>query len=339
MRTLCATTGEIRQINRKLILDRLKRVGDATIAEVARLTGLSIASCSNITTQLLKSGEVIKQKDRASNGGRPARRFLYNADQANIAYFMLKRSHGYSEVRYAVTNAGGKTVSKGEKSLRNLTLRDLDVIVDSLKADFAVKVVAIAVPGVVTNGTVTQCDIPSLVGVSLKNHIKDRFDIAAVVENDMNFAAVTYHKMMAEGPDSDLAFIAFPSYRCPGCGLIVNNKLVRGRSNYAGEMAALIPLLKTSGPLGPGKENQRAHLAGKFVAVITAMVNPDIVVIAGDMISPDMLQPITRMCASVIPEMHMPKILLQADYEKECFAGMQLMAFNFLMNMPVVVQR
>lgn len=301
------------------------------MAQLSKLTNLSVATCSNILKLLIRSGQVIEKEIKESDGGRPARFFMFNASHANVACFLLKSGRGYSGINYVVSDAGGKVIGRGEKFIRNLTFDDIEALLASIRNDFAIKVLAIAFPGIIAGDIITESNIPGLVGLEIGKRIREKFDLDVVIDNDMNFAAIAYHNSNTKFSNTDLAFLAFPANGCPGCGLIINNNLVRGWSNFAGEIATIIPLLKPSAGRSSNKEQQRAVLAGRIAATVSAILNPKVIVIAGETIQPNMYESITATCKTMIPEKHMPTIIIQPDYENECFQGMQLVGLNSLM--------
>lgn len=86
----------IKQINTELIKSTLKLLKHATKPLLANETGLSLATCNTILNELLLTGEVIAVELEASNGGRPATRFMYNADSSYIAYIYKKAEGGFN---------------------------------------------------------------------------------------------------------------------------------------------------------------------------------------------------------------------------------------------------
>lgn len=339
MKKISANSIKVRQINRSLILDALKDNESANISELASITGLSIATCANILPDLMESGEATELVAKESSGGRPARRFAFNPNHTLIASFLLKHGLGRPEIVYSVSNAAGKTVSIGEKSVKDLKLEHLDALFNMVKTEFNVKAVAVAIPGVVSNDTILVSDIPDLVGIRLEEHIRTNHNLQAVIDNDMNFAAIGYHKLNSISP-AGLVFLAFPADRCPGAGLVVNSMLIKGKTNFAGEIDTITPYLM---PPKKGSTDKfppnTPKLMGRTAAVMIATLNPDIIVVSGEAASPEMHDAIQNACLETIPPQHMPKLIIQPSYEKECFLGMQTLALNTLSNSYELVEK
>jgi len=80
-----ATVSDVRQRNRTQALRAIIRSGETSRAELARESGLSVASITNIATELIAEGLVIEAGSVASSGGRPVTLLAPNPDGA---YFL-----------------------------------------------------------------------------------------------------------------------------------------------------------------------------------------------------------------------------------------------------------
>lgn len=321
----------VRQINREVIRNALKARGSANIAELSRLTGLSPATCSIIIPELVLDGEVFELDERQSRGGRPARVYAYNPDHTLVAAVLLRYGAGGTTIRHSVRNSAGAVVAGGLATPEIFGLEALDAVLDGLIRDHpATRALALSIPGVVENGAVELCDVAELSGVNMEERLKSRFDLETVMENDMNFAAVGYASRHPEAAGSGLAYINIPAGKCPGCGIVVGGRLLKGKSNFAGELS-YIPFADTSKEsCRPGGREAVVELAARLSCVLAATVNPDAVVIAGDVVGDDMAGDIRTWCLGHIPERHLPEIVTQHDYEEDSFDGMVAMALEVL---------
>lgn len=320
----------VRQINREIIRDALKNQGDANIAELSRRTGLSPATCSNIIPELLTSGEVRELEERKSQGGRPARIYAYNPNHTLVAAILLRYADGLTIIRHSVRNSAGIVVDEGRDAPSPFTRERLDAVLDALTLRHPpIKAVAVSIPGVVHNGEVEICDIPELAGAQLEAHIHARHNLATVTENDMNFAAVGYLNRNPDIVGPGLAFMVLPADKCPGCGIVVGGKLVKGMSSFAGELS-FIPFGDNPVPCRRGDRPHLVDMAAKLTCAVVAVVNPGAVVISGDAMHGDMAEEIRTQCLKHIPDRHLPVLLVKPDYEDDCFDGMVAMALESL---------
>lgn len=122
----------VKKINQELIKQALKSMKEGTKSTIATATGLSIATCGNILNELMETGEVIETELEASNGGRPARRFIYNADFSYIACIYAKIEDGQQSLTYAVTNSVGERVDDGYIKAESIDATTIDHLVGTL---------------------------------------------------------------------------------------------------------------------------------------------------------------------------------------------------------------
>lgn len=308
----------VRRINREVVREALRARGEAGIAELSRRTGLSPATCSNIIPELVSSGEVFELDERRSEGGRPARVYAYNPDHTLVAAILPLYAGGGTVIRHSIRNGAGLVVHEGAAASEPFSLERLDgLLADLLRAFPAIRAVAVSVPGVVDDGAVGICDIPELSGAPLEQHVRSRHGLATVVENDMNFAAVGYQSRHPETTGSGLAFLALPEGKCPGCGIVLGGTLVKGKSNFAGEVS-FIPFGCASGSV--------EETAARLCCAVTAVVNPGAVVLSGSAVREDMLDRIRELCLARIPERHLPELSIRPEYGEDCLDGMAAMA-------------
>lgn len=330
MKSLGGTSAQLRKINRDLVLDALKARPGATVAELARDTGLSFATCANLVGELAAAGEAHELKDRKSGGGRPARRYRYNPDSTLVAAVMLKASGDGEWVSWRILNASGEVLETGEQPRRGVDLAFVEELLRTVMVRFpSVRAAAISVPGVIRNGVVGVCDMPGLAGARIEERLAASLGIAVVAENDMNFAAMGYFKLHAAPDMTGLAYLVFPRGFCPGAGIVVNGRLLKGASSFAGEISCI--------PFAGGRDSLDADFPGesglvefmvRAVAAITAVINPDLVVLSGDLATPGMTGAVRAGMLEYIPAEHLPEMAVRPDYDEDSAAGMLAAALN-----------
>lgn len=309
----------VRRINRDVVRESLRTDGEAIIAELSRRTGLSPATCSNIVPELIRDGEAVELPYRLTKGGRPARVYGYNpAGTLILALFLLHGENG-AVIRHVVRDGAGALVDEGAVAAQPFSLDCVHDRIESLRRSFpAIRALALSVPGVVDsdNGGMLICDIPELRGVKVEEEIRSRHGLATVVENDMNFAAIGYASTHPETRKTGLAFISLPHGDCAGCGLVVNGTLLKGKSDFAGEISFI--------PFGEFKSAEET--AARLASAVIAVVNPGSVVLSGAAVKPEMLPEIREHLLKWIPERHHPEIIVRPEYQADALDGMTAMA-------------
>lgn len=322
-----------RTINREAVLSRLRETEAAGAAELAAMTRLSVATCASIAAELVAEGLAVELAERESSGGRPARRYAFNPDRLLAAGLAADPARGGARLAYSIANALGTVIETGEEKVSRAGPEAVDGVLEALRGKHpALRGVAVSVPGVIRDGVIGICDLPELSGLALERHVNGKHGLACVVDNDVNFAALGYCRTLAAPGTAGLVFMNFPLGNCAGAGVIVNGALVRGKSNFAGEIS-FIPLSS-----GPREGQVRIHAdparLGKFIARITASVtavlNPEIVALSGSAVRAEMLPDIRRQCLALLPAEHLPELDFCAGYDGCRFAGMAAAALDAL---------
>ena len=321
---------KVKKQNRNTILAFLKESHAHSVAETASATGLSIATCATALAEMVNCGEALVLEEKKSQGGRPARRFAFNPDQILVAAIFLGVSHEKESLRFTVANANHEIVDSGGENKSRITLRDIDELITRLSDRHPkLRAVAVSVPGVVKNGTVDFCDIPALAGVRLEERIRTTFGLEAVADNDINFAAAGFFKKGGIKGLASLVYMAFPDHIYMGAGVIVNGSVVRGRTSFAGELS-FIPFeeaKKGRTRLMPRPENFVQYVS-KLSVTVTAVIDPDVIVLEGNSITPEMCDAIGDACLDHIPAEHLPEFVIRKENDGDSLAGMVAMAVD-----------
>lgn len=321
---------KVKRQNRKAILSLLKGSMALSVADTARATGLSIATCATALTEMADCGEAVVLEEKKSQGGRPARRFAFNPDHILVAALFLGVSHQKESLRFAVANANGEIIDSGEEEKSKITLPDIEEQITRLSGRHAkLRSIAVSVPGVVKDGTVDFCDIPALVGVRLEERIRTNWGLEAVADNDINFAATGFFNTSAHKGVSSLVYMSFPNYIYMGAGIIVNDSLIRGRTCFAGELS-FIPFddaKRGRTRLMPAPENFVRYVA-KLSVTVTTVIDPDMIVLEGRMMTAELRDAIGNACLDHIPAKHLPELVIRQENDADSLSGMVAMAVD-----------
>lgn len=148
----------VKRINIELVKNTLKTMEYGTKSSIASVTGLSVATCGNILNELLQTGEVIETELEEPNGGRPARRYKFNADYSYIVCLYVKTEGGVNSLTYGIANLIGEVI---EEKTMILDLIDYDVIDNQIEELIEkhgnIKAIGIGIPGVVHKGVIGVC--------------------------------------------------------------------------------------------------------------------------------------------------------------------------------------
>ncbi|MGI6084880.1 MAG: ROK family protein [Acetivibrionales bacterium] len=324
-------TSKVKQLNVNLVKAILKTMPGKTKFDIAMATGLSQATCNTILNELVSTGEVLELEQEAFGGGRPAKRFMYNGDYGMVICLYLDNDSNKPVVSYAVVNLLG--VVKEELTIRkeSVDYNTIEDLIGELIAKYNnVKAAAIGIPGIVIQRQIIDiCDIKSLVNCPMAEKLQDKFGKKVSLENDMNLTSLGYYQQHGYTKDTSVVVINFLNDNCPGSGIIIDGKIISGYTNFAGEISYL--------PFGSNTPTLRnpQEVIERVVATIcsiTAIINPETIMVTGGLITEDMIEEIRSSCIKIIPERHMPNIVYRRNIHDYYIKGLTAMAFESLLD-------
>lgn len=242
----------LHRANLERVVRAVRLAGSLTQAEIARTTGLSAATVSNIVRELREAGTV-EVKD-TSAGGRRARSVSLSGD----AGIVIGVDFGHTHLRVAVGNLAHQVLAEESEPL------DVDAswvdgfdraesLVGRLVEGIGVsrdKVIGVGlgVPGPidVESGTLGSTAIlPGWAGINPRRELSQRLGVPVYVDNDANLGALGELVWGSGRGVKDLAYIKVASG--VGAGLVINGEIYRGPGGTAGEIGHIT--LDESGPV------------------------------------------------------------------------------------------
>jgi len=226
--------------------------GSLTQAEIARSTGLSAATVSNIVRELKDGGTV--EVTPTSAGGRRARSVSLSGD----AGIVIGVDFGHTHLRVAIGNLAHQVLAEESEPL------DVDAssaegfgraeqLVNRLIETTGIspeKVIGVGlgVPGPidVESGTLGSTSIlPGWTGINPSQELAGRLGVPVYVDNDANLGALGELVWGSGRGVKDLAYIKVASG--VGAGLVIDGHIYRGPGGTAGEIGHIT--LDESGPV------------------------------------------------------------------------------------------
>ncbi|MFE4950275.1 ROK family protein [Leifsonia sp. NPDC056665] len=230
-----------RNHNRSLVLQSLYRSGRASRADLARETGLTRVTISDLIGELIAEGLVIElgQRDDA-RPGKPA--VLLDVNRAATQIVGVDLSE-HAEFRGAVLDIDGVVLrsasvelagSRGEEAVAKVL-----ALVDELVTAATAPILGIGVgsPGIVdATGTVVAAPNLGWTDEPLQRRLAERTGLAVFVANDANVAVLAEHGFADAQGDMMLVKIGHGV----GSGLLVAGALVFGSRFAAGEIGQVM---------------------------------------------------------------------------------------------------
>ncbi|PWV49275.1 putative NBD/HSP70 family sugar kinase [Nocardiopsis sp. L17-MgMaSL7] len=231
----------LREANERRVVDVLRRDGTRTQAELARATGLSAASVSNIVRGLRAAGTV-SVRDASSNGRRARAVTLLRPPGTVVAVeFETDR------VRVAVGDSEGNLLAResiayevaadAERAVRRAAwLTETTLLGARIDLGTVASVVA-SVPGPIAPDTGEVGAISCLArwaGFRPAQALGERLGLPVRAENDANLAVVAERELgAAQGAHHVIQLVLGEGV---GAGIVMSGQLFRGAGGTAGEI-------------------------------------------------------------------------------------------------------
>jgi len=238
--------------NRSLVLQTLYSALGAEVgaglsrADVARETGLTRVTVSDLVAELIDEGLVVETGPREdARPGKPATLIAVDRDAFQIVGVDLA---DHATFRGALLALDGEIIRRAELPLAgpdgvtatgDAAVAILDALVAELvgAADRPILGIGVGSPGVVgPTGVVLAAPNLGWHGLPLREHLAERFALPVVVANDANVAVLAEHGL--GGGDADMLLVTIG--HGVGAGLVVGGMAINGSRSAAGEIGHVV---------------------------------------------------------------------------------------------------
>ncbi|MFT7309630.1 MAG: putative NBD/HSP70 family sugar kinase, partial [Paracoccaceae bacterium] len=231
-----------RRMTLSSIVQAITTYGPISRASVAKMTGFSKQTVSEIVSSLEHDGWVQTVGQTEGNVGRRAVVYEIVPEAALVASVDL----GGTKVRVALCNLFGAVVAEiteptcqsgGEEVVNQIGRIIVEAASGSEISSDKIRVAVVGVPGVLDPKTGNVNLAPNISGINTIDFpalLQARLGIEVLVENDVNLAALGEHWMTHQGEKDDLVFLSIGTGI--GAGIVIGGNLVRGVTGAAGEI-------------------------------------------------------------------------------------------------------
>lgn len=242
----------MKEINRRLILDTIRRMGCLSRADLAKETQLNPSTITRITANLIEEGFIQEVGYADSQGGRKPILLNLVADAVHIIGINVETTTVIGVVSNLIGEVLYKTVSPIESTSKDGILATIYQVIEQLLADAKNGQHPIIGIGLAMHGLV-DCDngialYPPAFGwknLPLGALIEEKFQIPVQLENNARAMALGEWWF---GAGKDLtSFIALKVGHGIGSGIFLNGEIFRGIDFVAGEIGHTTVLVE--GPL------------------------------------------------------------------------------------------
>ncbi|MDU2122322.1 MAG: ROK family transcriptional regulator [Clostridium celatum] len=237
----------MKQLNVSAVLKVIKDNGSLSRAEIAKLTGLTPASVTNITKFLIEDNFLRESKIGESSGGRPPIILEFNPD----ARYVIGVGIGVGVIDVVITNLSASIIIKREMRIEeerydyDLVFKKLVNLINEVVKSSKIDKEKILGVGVALHGIVnarTGISIHALYygwkNKDIKEKLEEELDLTVYVDNDVRAMSLGESWF---GATKDIAnFVTLNISNGIGAGIIINNMPYYGVGFSAGEIGHIV---------------------------------------------------------------------------------------------------
>src|SRR5882672_10441882 len=251
-----------RQQSVRLVIERLLRDRSVSRAEIARSTGLSKQTISEVMRELERDGWVYEDGQIQGTVGRSAVTYALRPDAA----FVLGIDLGGTKLHVALADLQGVIVAESIEATAGdgggAVVAQIGRMTDALLQRAGVSSQRLrggvmGSPGIIepaSGGIMIAPNIAGLDSLDVRAALRARLGIDIAIENDVNLAAIGEHWRGNSRKARTFVFLAL------GTGIFADGHLIRGARGAAGEVAYL--------PLGGDPYDARGQRLGTLETAI-----------------------------------------------------------------------
>jgi predicted NBD/HSP70 family sugar kinase len=231
----------LRRANQLRVVEAVRAVGALTQAEIARITGLSAATVSNIVRELRETGTLAVTP---TYSGRHRAQSVSLARRAGMAVAV---DFGPSHLRVALGDLGNRILAEEvisydvaasvDRGMRRAVWLVETLLTQSRVDRSAVTGVGVGFPGrvdAITGEIDSATFLPAWAGTHLAGELSDRLGLPVHVDNDANLGALGELAKGAGRGCSHLVYLKLSS--SVAAGIVADGRLYRGAGGIAGEI-------------------------------------------------------------------------------------------------------
>ncbi|WP_294181737.1 ROK family transcriptional regulator [uncultured Schumannella sp.] len=234
--------------NQSVILDSIRRARTGlSRVELAAATGLSAQTISNICRRLLQRGLIEEAGKEISGPGKPRTMLRLNP----TGRFTLGVHLDPTVTTYVMLDLTGAIVARSRRPTP--TSSDPGVVIASLVSELDALIaisgvsreriagIGVAAPGPIDTVNGIVVNPPHLAGwrdVPLREALAEGTGLPVILDKDVTAAAIA--EMWVGGPSGTGSFIFFYMGTGIGAGLVVDDDVIRGSSDNAGEIGHIV---------------------------------------------------------------------------------------------------
>ena len=334
----------LKEINVGIVEDIIIHDGPITKPEIAKKTGLSLPTVNKIVSGLEQENRVKPCGMEGGSVGRKAQLYVVNENYGNIlALYYMENC-----VKCSVINMVGDIIYRFTQpmdcSSRENAYSDTFIAIERMKENAQSPIVAIGigVPGIVNSDQTLSnvLGIPGWEGINLSQVIAERYGLKTYVESVVKLTTLGYYHSRLVGQADNMVYLYFD--RGIGSGIVIDQSLYRGSSNFAGSFGymfmenpadhspqcalpqghlekRILHVLQSiseaeDSALLQQMRNELIDLTGRLIVNYICILNPEVIVLKGSVVSTQFMEEVIRFVKLNIPGHSVPEIIEDTNY-------------------------
>lgn len=293
-----------------------------TKQQIAKMSGLSVASCNTYLNEMENNKEVLGERQRLHDVGRSSVVYKINEDFESIVCVYFELIQGIKSITATVMSPTGKIKKQQIKSFSILDSKMIEHEVARLLEEYPnASQIMVGTPSVAENGIIRHCDIPELENVQLKKILEDKFSLPTYLANDMYYKVYGYY-CQEHVSDKIITLVNFPSGVLPGTATVNKGSILEGKNLFAGMVGFLDYGMNHEDLLKALQRPTAEPLIVRATIALIAILNPHKILLTGDLLVEKEIEQIKCACKSYIPEEYMPVFEFVPNTDQFYLAGM-----------------
>ena len=232
----------MKQLNVSAVLKVIRDNGSLSRADVAKITGLTPASVTNITKMLIEDEYLVECKVGQSSGGRPPIMLELNPN----ARYVIGISIGVGMIDVVITNLSAEIILINEERYDyDFVFKELVKLINEVIECSKIEKEKILGAGVALHGIVNARTGMSIYSpyygwkeINIKEALENELNLGVYVDNDVRAMALGESWF---GITKDISnFVTLNISNGIGAGIIINNKPYYGVDFSAGEIGHIV---------------------------------------------------------------------------------------------------
>ncbi|MBW8349461.1 ROK family transcriptional regulator [Bacillus sp. IITD106] len=230
----------MKSLNRTIILNKIRRDGPISRAQIAKETKLTPPTVSSLVSELIEKELVVESEQGESIGGRKPTLLVINSNR----FYIIGLDVGAKKIRAILIDLAGKTIDKTQTLISApISKDDLLVLIkrtisDLTNAHDTKEIIGIGVGmhGAVDVEKGTSLFAPglNLRDIPIKKSLEMEYEVPVIVDNDVRAMAFGEYWFTDEKKDENIVTVNIGNG--VGAGIVLNGKIFHGKSDLAGEI-------------------------------------------------------------------------------------------------------